>query len=157
MSLYYFFPVWKPQIVLNYFFFATQYTCAPLSRSNLATSTCPSMEASISAVCISSVLCSWSAPASNRNLTMSRWPAQWMKKQFSWGWMQSVFIYSFIFFIYLYFYSRDTFYDFLFVYLCTKPLPKMGLYLKQCICSFRTKFPSFRSESNWQGWQKYFL
>lgn len=32
------------------------------------------MQASISAVCISSVLCSWSAPASKRKRTMSKWP-----------------------------------------------------------------------------------
>lgn len=34
------------------------------------------MQASMSAVCISSVLCSWSAPASKRNLTMSKCPKE---------------------------------------------------------------------------------
>lgn len=33
------------------------------------------MQASISAVCISSVLCSWSAPASSRKRTISKWPS----------------------------------------------------------------------------------
>lgn len=45
-------------------------TWAPESSSSLATSTCPSMDASISAVCISSVLCSCTVSTVCKTITL---------------------------------------------------------------------------------------
>ncbi len=49
-------------------------TQAPWAMRSRATSQWPSMHASMSAVCISSVLCSQLAPRSSRNSHMCAWP-----------------------------------------------------------------------------------